>query len=69
MKSSRGYLRNYKFMGFLTIFLVQSNVSFCRRFELYGFFCSIYPRAPVIKMRGFVFTNGWMLQITTLLMV
>ena len=56
-------------MGFLTIFLVQSNVSFCRRFELYGFFCSIYPRAPVIKMRGFVFTNGWMLQITTLLMV
>ena len=68
-EESIGYLKNYKFKGFLTVFWTQSNVPFCRWFELYGFFCLIFLCAPLIKMRGFVLTNGWMVQITTLLMV
>ena len=48
------------------IFLPKSNVSFCRLFELRGFFCLIFLRSPLIKMRGFVLTNGWMVQTTTL---
>ena len=52
--------------SFLTIFLPKSNVSCCRWFELYGFFCSTFLRAPFIKIRGFVLTNGSMVQTTTL---
>ena len=51
---SIGYLRNYKFKGFLTIFLPKSNMLFCRWFELYGFFCSTFLRAPLIKMRDWL---------------
>ena len=42
------------------------NVSFSRRFEPYGFFCLYSFCAPLIRMRGFVLTNGWMVQFITL---
>ena len=48
------------------IFLPKYNVPFCRWFELYGCFCSIFLHASLIKMLGFVFTNGWMAQTTNL---
>ena len=32
----------------------------------YRFFYSIFFRAPLIRMSGFVSTNGWMVQTTTL---
>ena len=41
------------------LFLPKSNVSFSRWFKLYRFFCSIFLHAPLIEMRRFVFTNGW----------
>ena len=32
--------------------------------ELYELLCSVFLRAPLTKMRGFVLTNGWMVQTT-----
>ena len=40
---SIAYLRNYKIKEFLTIFSPESNVSFCRWFELYGLFSLDIP--------------------------
>ena len=50
----------------MIMFIPKSNVSFCRWFELYGFFCSMFLCASLIIMRGFVLTNDWMAQTTTL---